>query len=160
MNIFKISDEYNTLLEQIFQQGGEITEDQEQLLELNESNLKTKSSNYVGMIKTTESNIKTIDEEIKRLQQYKKTCKTLTEKLKGNLKYTMLKLGFEKLENGLNKVLLRKSQRVEISEIERIPSRYIIIEKKVDKKLLKEDLKKGVKIYGAELKDNKNINIK
>lgn len=54
----------------------------------------------------------------------------------------------------------RTSQQVEIIDEAKIPNIYIKVKTEVDKKALREDLKNGVIIEGATLKENKSLQIR
>ena len=72
-NIFKISDEFLSLLNRIEEENeGELTAETSAELEIQEENLLTKAENYVSIIKLKEGVVATVDQEIKRLQAIKK----------------------------------------------------------------------------------------
>lgn len=66
--------------------------------------------------------------------------------------------GHEKVDTTLFKVSFRKSEAVEVDDL-LLPEAYKVATWKADKKRLKEDLKNGLEILGAELVERKNLNI-
>jgi hypothetical protein len=68
--------------------------------------------------------------------------------------------GYDKYDLGLHKLSFRNSTAVNITDETHIPAEYIIVETKVDKMKLKEALKNGEEIKGAELVTNKSIQIR
>ena len=84
---------------------------------------------------------------------------TKKELLKDTLSTSMSLTGHERVDTPLFKVLFRKSQSVEVDETV-LPEFYKIATWKADKKRLKEDLKKGLKIIGASLVERKNLSIR
>ena len=59
--IFKITDDFLTIMRMADEMDGEITPDIEKALELNEQNISKKAINYVNYIKTIESDVDAID---------------------------------------------------------------------------------------------------
>lgn len=72
----------------------------------------------------------------------------------------MVVMGHDKVDVGLRKLSLRSSTAVSITNEDAIPAEYIIVETKVDKMKIKEALKNGDVIPGAELVTNKSIQIR
>lgn len=67
-NLFNIQEEYYEILQQIEELEGEITPELEEALKINKENLEAKIKAYYYYIKQNEGNIKTIEDEIERLQ--------------------------------------------------------------------------------------------
>ena len=87
---------------------GELSEELEQALAINEAQLQSKSIAYLEFIQSKESFNTRIDDEIKRLQAMKKRNANLVSKLKNRL-LDAVKL-FGAFEVGLTKFGTRKSQ--------------------------------------------------
>ncbi len=137
----------------------ELTQDDLELLEIE---LKQKSDNIVKYINNLESNINVIDTEIKRLQELKKTEKNKIERMKEYIKYSMDKMGLKKIESPIGKISLRKSESVEIEDIEKIPGEFVTIKQtfQPDKTAIKKAIKEGKEIEGAKVVIKENITIK
>ena len=161
MNIYDITKKYQSLLETIIEQDGEITEAQNELLELSSNDFISKSKDYAGLIKTLEDNNITIKREMDRLKHLSTVNDNLLKRLKDNLKNALIELDIDEVKAGVHKISFRKSTRVNIINEESIPNKYKIIKQNivVDKKALKKDLATK-KIKGAELLNIKNIQIK
>jgi uncharacterized protein YdhG (YjbR/CyaY superfamily) len=137
----------------------ELTQDDLELLEIE---LKQKSDNIVKYINNLESNINVIDTEIKRLQELKKTEKNKLDNLKEYIKYCLNKMNVKKIDSTLGKITIRKSESVEIEDIEKIPGEFVTIKQTFnpDKTAIKKAIKEGREIPGAKIIIKENINIK
>ena len=74
-SLYQISGALIALFEQIEENGGELTEELAQQLEIKENELTEKASGYLEIIGAQEAFISRIDEELKRLQARKKQAK-------------------------------------------------------------------------------------
>lgn len=137
----------------------ELTQDDLELLEIE---LKEKSDNIIKYVQNLEGNINIIDTEIKRLQELKKTEKNKIERMKEYIKYSMDKMGLKKIESPIGKISLRKSESVEIEDIEKIPGEFVTIKQTFnpDKTAIKKAIKEGREIEGAKVVIKENITIK
>jgi hypothetical protein len=72
----------------------------------------------------------------------------------------MMVMGVDKMELGLRKLSIRNTSAVNIINESHIPADFIIIEQKYDKTRIKDALKNGETIPGAELVTNKSIQIR
>lgn len=84
-NIFEIAAEYNKIIGILYENGGEITPELEEALNLSELELDKKLQSYNYLIKNTEAQIDVIKEEKKRLDAMIKSCENLIEKTKGRV---------------------------------------------------------------------------
>ena len=82
------------------------------------------------------------------------------ETLKNNIEYSMKQKGIEKLEVGTFKAGYRKSESVEIINLDVIPADFTKVEIKADKTAIKKAIKAGEVVEGAEIKVNQNFYIK
>ena len=109
-SLYNISNNYNQLMYDIEENEGEVTDEQSELLKINEAELQQKSIAYLEVIKTKEALNKVIDDEIKRLGAMKKVNTNIISRLKENL-LTAVKI-FGQFEVRLNKFGIRKSQSI------------------------------------------------
>ena len=112
------------------------------------------------MIKTLDSECDVIDNEIKRLQELKKQRSNFTQSLKDRLKNAMQAMELTEIKTALNKINFRKSESVEIIDESILPNNVLIYEPKIDKKKIKEIIKNGGVVLGAEIVVNQNLQIK
>ena len=160
MSIYNITDDFSQIMAEIESNGGEISPEIDEKLQINQFNLIEKSTNYVHVIKTLDSECDIIDIEIKRLQELKKQRSNFTQSLKDRLKNAMQAMELTEIKTALNKINFRKSESVEIIDESILPSDVLIYEPKIDKKKIKEIIKNGGVVLGAEIVVNQNLQIK
>ena len=160
MSIYNITDDFSQIMAEIESNGGEISPEIDEKLQINQFNLIEKTTNYVHVIKTLDSECDIIDIEIKRLQELKKQRSNFTQSLKDRLKNAMQAMELTEIKTALNKINFRKSESVEIIDESILPSDVLIYEPKIDKKKIKEIIKNGGVVLGAEIVVNQNLQIK
>jgi ribosomal protein S8 len=160
LTLYTITSEQLRINELLEESGGELTPEIEEALILNEENFLTKSEGYIESIARYKALAEAADVRIKEMQRIKKTAENIEKRLKERLQHAMVVMGHDKVDVGLRKLSLRSSTVVSITNEVAIPAEYIIVETKVDKMKIKEALKNGVVIDGAELVTNKSIQIR
>ena len=123
------------------------------------SDYENKVENYIKVIKNNEADIEARKNEIKRLTELNRADERKNERMKEVLKESMALTGHEQVDTTLFKVSFRKSEAVEVDDL-LLPEAYKVATYKPDKKRLKEDLKNGLEILGAELVERKNLSIR
>lgn len=162
MNLFNITAEYKQLEAALIENEGELTPELETALQINQEQLQAKGINYGYVIKNIESEVDIIDAEIKRLTQLKKVRENAVERLKMTLQGAMECFGVLELKTPTLKVSFRKSESVLITDISELESRFIRVKttKEPDKTSIKEAIKNGESVLGAELVTKNNIQVK
>lgn len=160
--LYQIEQEYIKLTEQLLENGGEITEELEQALAINQQNLETKGTNYGFVVKQLESEIDQIDAEIARLTALKKSRSKSVDRLKETISKAMELYEIEEIKTPVLKISFRKSESVEIENEDLLEADYVTVKTTIhpDKTKIKEAIKAGEFVTGAVLKTNKNIQIK
>lgn len=120
---------------------------------------ENKVENYIKVMKNLDADIEARKNEIDRLKKLNDVDKSKKERMKIDLATSMELTGHEKVDTTLFKVSFRKSEAVEVDDL-LLPEAYKVATWKADKKRLKEDLKNGLEILGAELVERKNLNIR
>ena len=158
-SLYQIESEYLSLVSEIEEMEGEITEEQIEALKINESELQGKSIAYLSVISTREAENAQIDLEIKRLQSIKKSNTNVIERLKNNLLDAVNLFGG--FEVGLTKFGIRKSKRLEIIDTEKIDAEYMTTKTTVtpNKTEITKAIKNGVFVDGVELIECNNLKI-
>jgi hypothetical protein len=108
MNIYKIEQDYLELSNQIIEAGGELTPEIETALAINKEQLQAKGINYGYVIKSLESDVTAIDEEIKRLNALKSSRNKTVDLLKSTIKQAMQLYQIEELKTPTLKINFRK----------------------------------------------------
>lgn len=120
---------------------------------------ENKVENYIKVMKNLDADIEARKSEIDRLKKLNDADKSKKERMKSDLATSMELTGHEKVDTTLFKVSFRKSEAVEVDDLLLLEA-YKVATWKADKKRLKEDLKNGLEILGAELVERKNLNIR
>lgn len=129
-------------------------------LEMIDLSIEEKIENTAKYMVNVESDIQGLKTEIDRLTKIKKAKENAVERLKNNVEYAMQQKGIEKLEVGTFKAGYRKSESVEIINLDVIPADFTKVEIKADKTAIKKAIKAGEVVEGAEIKVNQNFYIK
>ena len=161
-SIFKIQSEYQQLVNELIDNGGELTPELELNLQITKDNFHSKSENYAFITRQFDAEMDIIDNEIKRLQQAKKTREKAIDRLKANIEMAMNTFEVDKIETPLIKISFRKSESVEIEDVNQLPNEYKVIKvtEAADKFKIKDAIKAGIEIIGCYLKTNRNLQIK
>jgi hypothetical protein len=159
-NIYQIQQDYLAITNELIENGGELSPEIETALAINKEQLQNKGINYGYVIKSLESDITAIDEEIKRLQALKQSRTKTTDLLKNTIKEAMILYGIEELKTPTLKINFRKSESVECDGT--VPAEYWNSKTvlTVDKVRIKEAIKNGEAVVGAVLNVNYNLQIK
>lgn len=158
-SLYNIIEEQRYTLSEIEAMEGELTPELEEQLVINAHQLESKSIAYLEVIKTKDAFNLLIVDEIKRLQALKKRNDNLVSRLKDNLLVAVKTFG--EFEVGFTKFGTRKSQTIEVEDVNSLPKEYktVKITETADKAELKKVIKSGKKIYGVKLVDNLNLKI-
>lgn len=159
--LYNIQYEYLQLLGKIEEAEGEITEEIDQALQFNEERLQAEGINVGMLIKTLDYWIDDIDEERKRLEVlWSRACKA-KELLKNRLSGAMQQYGIERLSSPTLTISFRRSEAVEITDATAIPAEFLIQPPAYPGKTrIKEAIKEGIDVPGAELVLRLNIQLK
>ncbi len=161
-SIYNIQSEYQQLVNQLIENGGEITSELELALQINKDNFHSKSENYAYITKQFDGEMDIIDNEIKRLQQAKRSREKTIERLKATIEMAMNTFEIDKIETPLIKISFRNSESVEVTDVNDLPNEYKVIKvtEAADKLKIKDALKSGMFIEGCLIKTNRNLQIK
>lgn len=155
MKLYEITEAYNNLDEL------EETEEITKYLDLIQDEFNQKSENIVKFIKNIEADSKALKDEEKRLADKRKSLENKTKWLKYYLQNNMERLGNKKIKAGIFNLNIQKNPpSVNVVDEEKIADDYFVIERKLDKKKLKDDLKDGKEIDGAELVQGESLRIR
>ena len=162
MTIFKIQAEYQQIVNELIENGGNLTPELELALQITKDNFHSKSENYGYITKQFDAEMDIIDNEIKRLQQAKKTREKAIERLKANIEMAMTTFEVDKIETPLIKISFRKSESVEVEDVNNLPNEFKVIKlsETADKLKIKDAIKSGETIEGCYLKTNRNLQIR
>ena len=160
-SLYNLESEYLRIAEALTE--GEVTEELEQALQINQSELQAKGLAYGHMIKSIEYDVDIIDVEIARLEAIRNSRKNALDRLKTNLKGAMELYGIVELKSPTMKVSFRKSESVVVNDLSQLEERFIKVSppvKTADKVAIKQAIKDGEDVQGAEIVINNNLTIK
>lgn len=160
MEIFKIAQEFLDLLNEIEELEGELTPELEERLKINEANMAKKMEGYCKLILWYDTQIIAAKEETERLRKLIKRAERSQEWMKGAMLDVMEGLDKPKVSAGTFTVGTRKSTAVNIIDEYSIPVRYEVVTVKIDKTAIKNAIKNGEEVPGAQLVERKSISIR
>lgn len=162
VTIYQIEQSYNQLAEELLDNGGELTPELSEKLAITEEQLQNKSVAYSFVIKQMDADIDIIDAEIKRLQAAKKQREKASSYLKERIKHAMELFSIEEIKTPLVKINFRKSETVEVEDVNKLTSAYktIKVTEQADKAAIKAAIKDGISLPGCSIVEHRNLQIK
>lgn len=118
-----------------------------------------KAEQILAIIKNEQALESALKSEAKSLTERAKACTNRIQSMKQYLANSMETMELKKVNAGIHSLSVRKGvQSVNIIDLEKLPSNFVEYETtiKADKNLIKEKLKLGEKIEGAELVTGKS----
>lgn len=161
MKLIEISEEYQA----IYNLASD-TDEVETLTELYnqlELELEDKADSTRIVLSRLKSDVDYLSDEIKRLQQRKKSIENNMDNLKSLLMWTLQKAGVPKLKTPKATFYFANSKSLQINsnvDIAQLPKEYIQFEYKADKKALKEAIENGVVIDGVTIDEKESLRIR
>lgn len=158
--LYQIKESYLSLMDEIEASEGILSEDQENALEINKSELDSKSIAYLEVIKSSKAFISTIDEEINRLEALKKRNKSLISRLENSL-IGAIEL-FGEFTVGTLTFGRRKSESVQVDDVNSLPTEFknVKVTETAKKADLKAAINSGKEIDGVYIQTNFSLKIK
>jgi len=142
------------------EETGEILEDAYLAIVENANALEKKMDSYVEVKKMIDSDIDAIDKEIKRLQALKSHRNNNLSRLLNALTDALRALGREEMQTPLNKLkIVKNPPAVSVIDESKIPDKFNKIKYELDKTAIKDALKNGESVPGAELTQAERLKI-
>ena len=122
MNIWQIQQELLDIFNELEENGGELTPELEDKLNITQSEFKNKIENYLYVIKKTESDINACDAEAKRLTALKKSKQNTVDRIKSVMAKAIEQFGDENkngnrfIDLGTAKITVRTSNKVIVND--------------------------------------------
>jgi hypothetical protein len=160
MNLYTLTTEAQMIASLL--ETEELTPELESMLIINQQELSEKSVNYAKVIRNKEADSVAIENEIKRLKAMMDANDRVVDRMKLAVRDAMLASGIDKIESSLFKLSLRRSEAVEVVNIDQLPESLVTVKKTVsaDKVKIKEAIKNGVPVEGAVIVENFSLQIK
>lgn len=127
-----------------------------------EDAIENKAENIAKLIRNLESDVSAYKEEEDRLKTKRQATENKVKWLKTYLEDNMKLTGKTKFKSGMFNFAIQKNPAsVNITDEKIIPGEFLIQQPpKVDKTSLKEILKRGIEVPGAELKQTEGLRIR
>lgn len=127
-----------------------------------EDAIENKAENIAKLIRNLESDVVAYKEEEDRLKTKRQATENKVKWLKTYLEDNMKLTGKTKFKSGMFNFSIQKNPAsVNITDEKIIPEEFLIPQQpKVDKTSIKEILKRGIKVPGAELKQTEGLRIR
>ena len=127
-----------------------------------EDAIENKAENIAKLIRNLESDVLAYKEEEERLKTKRQSTENKVKWLKTYLEDNMKLTGKTKFKSGMFNFSIQKNPAsVNITDEKIIPEEFLIQQPpKVDKTSLKEILKRGIEVPGAELKQTEGLRIR
>ncbi|HHY0087182.1 TPA: siphovirus Gp157 family protein, partial [Clostridioides difficile] len=107
--LYELTTDLLEIEEGLTETTGNEAEKLEEIKEIIKQEIQNKNTRIVSVILNIDSDINSIDSEIKRLQELKRVKKNTLDRLKSNIKDCMELLGTKKVETVLGNISIRKS---------------------------------------------------
>lgn len=162
-SLYDLSNQLARITKIVISEDGVISEELEKELDNILPQITDRAGNIGKWIRNIDGNIEAVESEIARLRKRKEVNDHLKERLKAYLKDSMEKAGMDKIDTGIMVLAIQKNPpSVEIINEETVNAQYKTVRTQVviDKKMLLEDLKAGVRVTGAELKQGTHLRIR
>lgn len=161
-SLYNIEQEYLEIANQL--EDGELSQELETALAINEKELQGKAIAYAYVIKDSEDTVTAIDTEIKRLQGIKKTAQNKTKRLKDTIQNAMELYGITEIKTETLKLNFRRSEGVictdENASINKELCTVVPEIIKPNLTAIKKSIKEGQVVNGYELEERFNLQIK
>nr|DAX93365.1 MAG TPA: resistance protein [Bacteriophage sp.] len=127
-----------------------------------EDAIESKAENIAKLVRNLESDVSAYKEEEDRLKTKRQATENKVKWLKTYLEDNMKMTGKTKFKSGMFNFSIQKNPAsVNITDEKAIPEEFLIPQPpKVDKTSLKEILKRGIEVPGAELKQTEGLRIR
>lgn len=165
MKLYELKEVYNNILEMI--ENGETTaEMMDTSLKQLDDEIEDKAKNIAYIVNQLTYDKDVITKEITRLNAKKESVTKNIDNLKEYLKTNMLATNNTKIKTETFSIYVRNNaMQVDMINENIIPEKYITFEqvepvKKIDKKAILEDLKNGIVVNGAKIKQSKSLIIR
>jgi DNA repair ATPase RecN len=159
-NIWQIQQNYLSIINQLIDNGGELTPELETAMAITQEELQHKAHSCVVAIRALEHDVDACANEIKRLQAIKKARENAAERLRKSIETAMTTFDINRIEFATTVISLRKSEAVQISDESTLPEQYLRWKSEPDKTKIKAALKSGEDVIGAQIVENVNLQIK
>lgn len=159
-SLYELSKDYEEL--QAMLEVAETDEDMEAIqntLDMLDCSIDEKIENTAMFIHNIKGDIQAFKDEAKRMQAKAKTLENMTERLKSNIDHVMKKNQLTEKKVGLFKCYYKKSETVEIDNLDALPDEFRKVTIAADKVAIKKAIKAEQEVAGARIETHMNLQI-
>ena len=160
--LYNISISLLTILDQLEENGGELTTELEQALAITQEQFTEKAVDYGSAILNLEAMAAAAKTEKERLANLQKFYDNTAKRLRQCITTAMQTFDMPKVETPTLRLSLRKSTATEIDDLDKLPTRFktVKVEQVADKAEIKKAIQAGEEVEGAHLVENTSLQIK
>lgn len=160
MNLFELTENYVKFFAE-FENADEITDEMQEMANNLNVEIEEKCDNYAKMIKNLEADVEAFKNQEKKFNEKRKSAENKVKWLKQNLQASMELQNRKKVKTDLFSFNIQKNApSLEIKDEKNIDDSYYVIERKLNKRELLNDIKEGLIVDGVELKQSESLRIR
>lgn len=134
-------------------------DDAKLIIEIIETELRQKGTGLIKLNRIIDANVNQCSDEIKELTDKRRVWEKRKKKIREYILSCMENADIKKIETAIGNMTVRKGvSTLKIEDEDKLPDKYleVIHTYKVDKDLLKKDIKDGLVVEGAYMTEPKN----
>lgn len=160
MNLFELTENYVKFFTE-FDNVDEITDEMQEMANNLNVEIEEKCDNYAKMIKNLEADVDAYKSQEKIFNEKRKVAENKVKWLKQNLQASMELQGRKKVKTDLFSFNIQKNApSLEITDEKNIDDSYYVVERKLNKRELLNDIKEGLIIDGVGIKQTESLRIR
>ena len=159
MKLYELAENYNELLALLDNEEATAEELADTLDGINDA-IEVKVDNICRVRKYLECKVEVYKAEAKRLTALAKQAENNADSMKNYLDEQLKRMNIKKMDTELFKLSYRKSDSVNVIDLDAVPEQYKKITIAADKTAIKKAIKEGAEVAGAELVTNQNLQIR
>ena len=159
MKLYELAENYNELLALLDNEEATAEELADTLDGINDA-IEVKVDNICRVRKYLEGKVEVYKAEAKRLTALAKQAENNAGSMKNYLDEQLKRMNIKKMDTELFKLSYRKSDSVNVIDLDAVPEEYKRITIALDKTAIKKAIKDGKTVNGAELVINQNLQIR
>lgn len=160
--LYEINTGYLRIIEAVEEAEGELTPELQEQLAANGEDFRERIENYLKAVRNYEADAEAFKAEAAAFAVKAKRAAATVERLKQTVTAAMRLRGMDKERFGNFTASIRKSERVTVDDdlIQQLPDKFKRVKYEADKTALKEALKSGEQVEGAQITLNYSLQIK
>lgn len=159
MKLYELTDAYNDVLDLLDNEEATMEDLADTLDSINEA-IAVKIDNICRLRKYLDGKTDVYKAEAKRLTTLAKQAENNSDRLKNYVDEQLKKMDIKRLDTELFRLSYRKSDAVNVIDLDAVPDEFKKVTIAADKTAIKKAIKEGTEVAGAELVVNQNLQIK